>query len=79
MGRLNYFLTMPTIDQLPFLRSVCWQGKTASIAHLSEEEILQLYERHWRYRGVIADLGETETILLQRLAAKYHSWLINEL
>ncbi len=32
------------LDQLPFLKSLCWQGQTASIAHLSEAEILQIYE-----------------------------------
>lgn len=70
---------MPTLDQLPFLKSLCWQGQTASIAHLSEDEILQLYERGWRYRGVMADLSDVEKTLLQQLATKYHSWLINEL
>lgn len=70
---------MPTLDQLPFLKSLCWQGQTASIAHLSAAEILQLYERGWRYRGVLADVSEVEKRLIQRLATQYHSWLINEL
>ena len=51
---------MLPLSQLPFLQSVCWQGEKASIEHLTEGEILQIYERNWRYRGVIADLSETE-------------------
>ncbi|MEM9946247.1 MAG: hypothetical protein AAF810_09315 [Cyanobacteria bacterium P01_D01_bin.36] len=72
-------LLIPTLDRLPFLQSVCWQGETASIEQLTEEEILQLYERNWRYLGVVADLSETERILLKQLAAKYCSWLVSEL
>ncbi|MEL7330943.1 MAG: nucleotidyl transferase AbiEii/AbiGii toxin family protein [Cyanobacteria bacterium J06560_2] len=72
-------LGMPTLDQLPFLRSVCWQGEVASITQLTEGEILQLYERNWQYRGVTADLSKTETRLLQQLATKYRSWVVNEL
>ncbi len=74
-----YGLAIPTLDELPFLKSLCWQGQTASIAGLAEDEILSLYERGWRYRGVMADLGETEKVWLQTLAAKHHSWLVNEI
>lgn len=72
-------LTVPPLDELPFLRSLRWQGETPSIGQLSEDEILQLYERHWRYRGVMANTSEVEKRLIFQLATKYHSWLVNEL
>ena len=67
------------ITDLPFLRALCWQGQEASIAELAEDEILQMYERNWRYRGVVADLGEAEGEMLFKLAAQYRSWLVSEL
>ena len=68
-----------TLADLPFLESICWQGQSASITALSEAEILQLYERNWRYRGVIADLGEVEKTKLLQLDIKHQSWLASEL
>lgn len=70
---------MLSLDKLPFLKSLCWQGQSASIAGLSERDILQLYERNWRYRGVIADVNESERAMLLKLAQKYQSWIVNEL
>ena len=67
------------IAELPFLKSLCWQGQTASIAGLSEDELLEIYERNWRYRGVIADLSEGEEKMLLKLATQYHSWLVSEI
>ncbi|MGG6265071.1 hypothetical protein ACQ4M3_06435 [Leptolyngbya sp. AN03gr2] len=67
------------LDELPFLRSICWQGETPSIDPLNDAEIIQLYERNWRYRGVIADLSETEKEIVYQLAIEHHSWLVNEL
>jgi len=61
------------------LKSLCWQGLAASGAGLSDDEILQLYERNWRYQSVIADLGEDEKIMLLQLATKHHSWIANEI
>ncbi|MBW4524754.1 MAG: hypothetical protein KME18_06085 [Phormidium tanganyikae FI6-MK23] len=40
------------LHDLPFLRSIYGQGEKPSIEQLSEAEIIQLYERNWRYRGV---------------------------
>jgi hypothetical protein len=70
---------MSSLDNLPFLKSLCWQGHAASVAGLSDDEILQLYERNWRYRGVIADLSKDEKIMLLQLATKYRSWIVNEI
>jgi hypothetical protein len=66
------------LNNLPFLKSLCWQGDNPTIDHFSDAEILQLYERNWHYRGVIADLSETEKVFVHELALKYHSWLVNE-
>jgi hypothetical protein len=66
------------LEQLPFLTSLCWQGERASIAHLSELDILNLYERNWRLRGVMADPSEQEVMFIRRIAAEYCSWLVNE-
>ena len=69
---------MRSLADLPFLKSICWQGQSASIAGLSDREIIQLYERNWRYRGVIADPSEAEKALILKLAKEHHSWLVNE-
>ena len=45
------------LEDLPFLRSLCWQGQEPSIAHWSEQEVLNLYERNWRFRGVMAEVA----------------------
>jgi hypothetical protein len=66
------------LEHLPFLTSLCWQGEEPTIGHLSELDILNLYERNWRLRGVMADLSAQEVILIRRIAAEYHSWLVNE-
>lgn len=65
------------LEDLPFLRSLCWQTQQASIAGLSDEEILDLYERNWRYQGVVEDLNEIEAQFVKQLAQRYQSWLIN--
>jgi hypothetical protein len=66
------------LEQLPFLTALCWQGEQASIAHLSELDILHLYERNWRLRGVLADVSAQERSLIRRIAAEHNSWLVNE-
>ena len=49
-----------------------------SIAHWSDLEVLGLYERNWRFRGVIAEVSEGDARVIRELALKHHSWLINE-
>ena len=66
------------LEDLPFLRSLCWQGNVPSIEHWSELEILSLYERNWRFLGVLADVSDEEARVIRELALKYHSWLVNE-
>lgn len=69
----------PSLHHLTFLRLLCWQSESASIAGLSDLEILQLYERNWRYRGVMADLSEIEVQFIKQLAEQYQSWLVNDI
>lgn len=66
------------LEELPFLRSLCWQGSTPSIDGFSEQEVLNLYERNWRFRGVMAEVSDREAIVIRALAVKHHSWLANE-
>jgi hypothetical protein len=67
----------PDLDRLPFLKSLCWQGELPSIAHLTDAEILSLYERNWQHCGVLAEVSEVERRWIRSLAAEYHSWLVN--
>jgi hypothetical protein len=67
-----------SLENLPFLASLCWQGEMPSIADRSELEILHIYERNWPLLGVMADMSDSEVIFVRQLATQYHSWLINE-
>lgn len=58
---------------LPFLKSICWQ--TEDIRHFSLPEMLNRYERGWRYRGVLADLEGEELDFVRSLAKKTDSWI----
>ncbi|MBE9012796.1 hypothetical protein IQ250_21585 [Pseudanabaenaceae cyanobacterium LEGE 13415] len=46
---------------------------------MSDAEIVRLYERNWHYRGVIADLSDTEKEIVYQFAIEHRSWLVNEL
>jgi len=70
---------IPDLDELPFLRSLLWQGETPTLKDHSLQEILQIYERGWRYRGVMADTSDTEQQFIRDLAREYHSWLSNDI
>ncbi|MBD2093350.1 nucleotidyl transferase AbiEii/AbiGii toxin family protein [Microcoleus sp. FACHB-1515] len=65
----------PPISELPFLRSICWQGEVPNIDQLAEIELLQLYERNWRYRDRLAPFSEVERQFVQSIATKHQSWL----
>jgi hypothetical protein len=64
-------ITIP--EKLPFLEKLCWQRQ--SITHLTGLEMLQIYERGWRYQGVLGNLSPAETRFVQELAQIYNSWL----
>jgi hypothetical protein len=73
--------TRPDLEQLPFLKSLCWQGleehREFGIGR-DPAEILAIYERGWRWRGVMADISEVERQYIRDLAAAFSSWLIND-
>ena len=70
---------LPPLEDMPFLKSLCWQGQSASVVGLADGEILELYERNWHYRGVLADLGDIERAVLKQLAKHHASWIVNEI
>lgn len=61
-------------ENLPFLRSICWY--TQDITHFSLSEMLNIYERGWKYRGVLADLEGEELDFVRVLAKKNDSWIL---
>ncbi|BAY08754.1 nucleotidyl transferase AbiEii/AbiGii toxin family protein [Calothrix sp. NIES-2098] len=69
-------LIKPTIqipEKLPFLEQLCWQRE--DIENLTLLEMLRIYERGWRYQGVLGDLSQIEALFVQQLAQYYDSWL----
>lgn len=67
-------VTIPA--HLPFLSAICWQ--TEDVRKFSLTEMLDRYERGWRYRGVIEKLENEELIFVSRLANIYGSWIVND-
>ena len=61
-------------EKLPFLKSICWQ--TLDIQHFTLSEMLNRYERGWKYRGVLADLEGKELDFVRNLAKTNDSWII---
>ncbi len=59
---------------MPFLQSVCWQ--TQDIKHFTLSEMLNRYERGWKYRGVLADLEGEELDFVRNLVKKTDSWIV---
>lgn len=64
---------IPIPEKLPFLEKLCWQR--VNINNLTRLEMLNIYERGWRYRGILGDLSQTEALFVQQLAQYYQSWL----
>lgn len=52
--------------KLPFLEAICWQ--TTDIKHFTLGEMLNLYERCRRYRGVLSDLEGDELSFVHKLS-----------
>lgn len=74
MQPINNIPTTPV--HLPFLQAICWQR--GNVTDLDADEMLDLYERGWNYRGVLADLEGDELAFVKALAQAKHSWLIND-
>jgi len=75
---MNYNQTYIIIPQkLPFLESICWQTK--NVYQFSLEEMLNSYERGWKYRSLFDNLEQQELEFIKKLAHQYQSWLIVDL
>ena len=74
MQPMNDLPTTPL--HLPFLQAICWQRDT--VTNLDADEMLDLYERGWHYRGVLADLEGDELVFVKALATAKYSWLLND-
>jgi len=61
-------------ENMPFLKSICWQ--TRDIKHFSLSDMLNHYERGWKYRGVLADLEGEELDFVRNLVKKTDSWIV---
>jgi predicted nucleotidyltransferase component of viral defense system len=63
--------------QLPFLEALCWELK--DVENLTPLEILQTYERGWRFLNVLAQPDDNEWQLIRDLSSTYGSWLQSKL
>lgn len=68
---------MPRPAELPLLKAIAWQR--TNLERLTPEEMLSLYERNWRMRGVLADPSPAELLYVRELARFFHSDLSSEL
>ncbi|WP_181838532.1 MULTISPECIES: hypothetical protein [Thalassospira] len=59
--------------ELPFLRALLWQGNRER--RLSEQEMLNAYERGWRFHDILAELTVDELEFIEALASSHGSWL----
>jgi hypothetical protein len=64
-------------QSLPFLRSLLWQTNGA-IDSLTLEEILQVYERGWRYRQTLESPTPEELSFIRELATQFQSGVIQD-
>lgn len=60
-------------QKLPFLEDISWQ--IDDVYKFSPREMLQRYERGWRYRKMFKSITETEREFIKKLSVKYDSWL----
>lgn len=64
MQHKNINIRVP--DKLPFLEAICWQTK--DVKHFTLSEMLNLYERCRRYRGILAELEGEELYFVNQLS-----------
>ncbi|NEO86104.1 MAG: hypothetical protein F6J87_17890 [Spirulina sp. SIO3F2] len=62
---------------LPFLQSICWQ--ITAVEKLTPQQMLDCYERGWRYRKLFGNLEAAEQQWIKTLAETFDSWLLVEL
>lgn len=72
---LNIINIIP--ERLPFLEFVCWQ--TADVYQFTPEEMLNRYERGWKYRKQFDNISDEERNFIKKIAKYYHSWIETDL
>jgi hypothetical protein len=77
MNNADLLENIPIPSKLPFLEDLCWQ--TDDIYKFTAYEMLELYERGWRYKDVFKSMTEAEKEFIKQLSLKYNSWLDTEL
>ena len=65
--------TIQKPKELPFLKAICWDLRDVNL--LSQDEILNRYERGWEYKGILADIPYQELQYIADLARTKGSWL----
>lgn len=60
-------------EKLPFLEAVCWDLHDVNL--LTEDEVLNRYERGWYYKDILVDLSDEEEAYISNLAKAKGSWL----
>lgn len=69
----NDMETIHKPHQTPFLKALCWHGENPN--GLNPEDTLAIYERGWRFKGVLAEPTAEEQAYIKKLAHFYQSWL----
>jgi hypothetical protein len=72
-GICNISIAIMNPQTLPFLTALCWELR--DVENLTPFEILQTYERGWRFLNILARPDEDEWQLIHNLSRKYGSWL----
>lgn len=65
--------TLHKPEKLPFLEAVCWDLGDVNL--LTQDEILDRYERGWVYKDVLAAILPQEKLYIASLAKAKGSWL----
>ena len=65
--------TLQKPEKLPFLEAICWDLHDVNL--LTQDEILDRYERGWSYKGVLVDIPPQERKYIASLAKAKGSWL----
>jgi hypothetical protein len=60
-------------SKLPFLEDICWQ--TENVYRFTPYEMLQKYERGWRYKEMFKSMTVLEKEFIKNLSLIYSSWL----
>ena len=63
--------------KLPLLDAIC-KKLNQRVNMESEQSVLGPYERGWIFKGVIANLDDSEARYVRALATRYNSWIARQ-